>query len=172
MTLEDFPLLHSWLERPHVKRWYRDHGDYDDVVAHYAPSLEGREPTDHYIVELDGTPVGMVQTYVVVDHPEYAAEIGIRDPHTAGTDILIGEEELTGRGIGTEILRRFVDDIVFARPETTRCVADPDDQNLASIRAFEKAGFRKVTTFVAEDGQLHALMERAREPYGAHSAPR
>lgn len=105
----------------------------------------------------------MLQTSVVADHPEYAAVIGIRDRHTAGTDILIGEEKLTGQGLGTEILRRFVVDVVFARPETTRCVADPDVENVASVRAFEKAGFVRITEFVdPEDGRLHALLERAR----------
>jgi aminoglycoside 6'-N-acetyltransferase len=163
MTADDLRLLHDWLERPHVKQWYRDHGDYDDVVAHYGPALEGREPTDHYIVELAGRSIGMVQTYVVVDHPEYAALIGIRDPHAAGADILIGEPELIGKGLGTEILRRFVEEIVFAREATTRCVADPDAENVASVRAFENAGFQRVLEFVdPEDERLHILVERAR----------
>jgi RimJ/RimL family protein N-acetyltransferase len=163
MTAADLPLLHAWLERPHVKRWYADHGGYDDVVAHYGPSLDGRDPTDHYIVQLGERPVGMVQTYVVVDHPRYAALIGVRDPYTAGADILVGEEELTGQGLGTQILRCFVEEIVFARATTTRCVADPDVDNTASVRAFEKAGFHRLFEFVdPDDGRPHVLLERRR----------
>ena len=173
MTADDLPLLHAWLQRPHVARWYRDHGPYDRVVAHYLPAIEGRDPTDHYIVELDGAPIGMLQTYVVADYPDYAALVGVADRATAGVDILVGEEELTGRGIGTEILSRFVTEIVLARPETTAVVADPEATNAASVRAFEKAGFRAVREFVEEpgDGQTHVLVRLDRD-YGAQSAPR
>lgn len=164
MAAEDLPLLWEWLQRPHVARWYRDHGTYEQVVAHYLPAIEGTDPTDHYMVVLDGAPVGMLQTYVVADYPDYATLVGVSDRATAGVDILVGEEELTGQGLGTEILRRFVDEIVFARPETTAAVADPDAANLASVRAFEKAGFRGVREFVEEpgDGQAHVLVRRDR----------
>ncbi len=171
MVADDLRLLHEWTRRPHALRWYGDHGSYEDVVTHYLPAIEGSDPTDHYIVVLDDAPVGMVQTYVVTDHPDYATVIGVEDTETAGVDIIIGEEEVTGKGLGTEVLRRFVDKVVFARPETMRCVADPDVENLASMRAFEKAGFRVVKEFVdPSDGRLHALLQRDR--HGAQSAPR
>ena len=163
MVADDLRLLHEWIQRPHALPWYGDHGSYDDVVDHYSPALEGRDPTDHYIIVVDGAPVGMIQTYVVVDHPKYAKLIGVEDSATAGVDIIIGEEELTGRGLGTEVLRRFVDEIVFARRETTRCVADPDVRNTASLRAFEKAGFQVVNEFFdSSDGEHHALVRRDR----------
>ena len=132
-------------------------------MAHYLPAIDGTEPTDHYLVLLDGLPVGMLQTYLVSDYPAYADLIGISDSTTAGADILIGEEELTGQGIGTDVLRRFVDEVVFALPLTTSCVADPDERNVASLRAFEKAGFHVERTFLdPEDGQTHALVRRDR----------
>ncbi len=171
MVAGDLRLLYEWLERPHVKLFYGDHGTYDDVVAHYVPAIEGSDPTDHYIVHLDGSPVGMVQTYLVVDYPEHAALMGVSDSATAGLDILIGEEKLIGQGLGTEILTRIVDEIVFARDATTTCIADPDVENRASVRAFEKAGFRVVRTFVdSKDGRTRAVVLRNR--YGAQSAPR
>jgi RimJ/RimL family protein N-acetyltransferase len=171
MEAEDLPMLHEWIRRPHALRWYGDHGTYEDVVAHYLPAIEGSDPTDHYIVTLDDTAIGMVQTYVVADYPDYAEVVGVTDRQTAGVDILIGEGELTGKGLGTEILRRFVDEIVFARAETTSCAADPDARNVASLRAFEKAGFRVVRKFLdPSDGETHALVRLDRQ--GAQSAPR
>src|SRR5262245_64297383 len=107
MTAEDLPLLFEWLQRPHVARWYHDHGPYEGVVGHYLPAIEGSDPTDHYIVLLDGSSIGMVQTYLVADYPEYGTLVGVTDRTTAGVDILVGEEALTGRGLGTAILRRF-----------------------------------------------------------------
>jgi RimJ/RimL family protein N-acetyltransferase len=62
------------------------------------------------------------------------------------------------------MLRRFVDEIVFARPKTVACTADPDVRNAASIRAFEKAGFHKVRELVdPQDDEVHALMRRDRQ---------
>jgi aminoglycoside 6'-N-acetyltransferase len=174
MVADDLCLLHEWLQRPHVRRWWSEdrHRTLEGVVEHFGPAIDGREPTDHYIAVLDGGPVGMVQTYLVSDYPQYAKLIGIDGAATAGADILIGEGELTGQGLGTEILRRFVSEIVLARPETTACVADPDVDNIASIRAFEKAGFHIVRTFNdPTDGQTHALVRRDRAQ-GAQSAPR
>jgi RimJ/RimL family protein N-acetyltransferase len=165
MVADDLRLLHEWLRRPHALRWWGDHahGAYEDVVAHYLPAIEGSDPTDHYIVVLEGADIGMVQTYIVADHPDYANIVAVADRATAGVDIVIGEEELTGKGLGTEILRRFVDEVVFARPQTTSCIADPDERNRASVRAFEKAGFHVERTFVdPTDGQNHALVRRDR----------
>jgi RimJ/RimL family protein N-acetyltransferase len=167
MTAADLRLLHDWIRRPHALPWYGQdhHGSYEDVVAHYLPAIEGRDPTDHYIVVVDGAPVGMVQTYVVADYPDYADLVGVADRATAGVDIIIGEEEATGKGLGTEVLRRFVDEIVFGRLETTSCVADPDANNIASLRAFQKAGFRTVREFVEDpgDGRVHLLVRRDRD---------
>ena len=160
LEADDLRLLHEWLQRPHVQRWWTDRETYEGVVGHYLPSIAGAEPTDHYLVLLDERPIGMVETYLVSDHPEYAALVGAGEG-VAGVDLFIGEEALIGQGLGTEIIRRFVEDVVFASPETIACIAGPDARNAASIRAFEKAGFRIVKEFV-EDGEPHALVRRDR----------
>lgn len=162
MRAADLRLLHEWLRRPHVQRWWKDRETYEEIVEHYLPSIEGTDPTALYIALLDQQPIGFVQTYLVSDYPEYAAlmEVGAG---VAGVDLLIGDEELTGQGLGSEILRRFVEELVFASAATTSCIADPDVRNVASLRAFEKAGFRVVKEFVdPEDGELHALVRRDR----------
>src|SRR5262245_49342722 len=164
MTRDDLELVHEWHQRPHVERWWTVRKTFEEVEEHYLPTIEGAEPTDHYIALLDGEPLGMIQTYLVSDYPDWAALIG-EGQGTAGLDLFIGDEAQTGRGLGTELIRSFVEEIVFARPETTACVADPDVRNTASLRAFEKAGFRAVSEFVdPSDGQVHALvrLERSR----------
>jgi RimJ/RimL family protein N-acetyltransferase len=164
LTRDDLRVLHEWLQRPHVRRWWSEHKTYDDVVAHYLPAITGSKPTDLYLIVVDDRDVGFIQTYLVDDYPEYAALIDV-GANVAGVDLLIAEEERTGHGLGSEALRAFVGDVVFARPETTACVAGPDVRNTASIRAFEKAGFTRVRDFYEEsDHETHALMrlERAR----------
>ena len=162
MESNDLRLVNKWLQSTHVQRWWSSRETYEEVVEHYLPAIEGKEPTDLYIVLLDEQSIGFVQTYLVSDHPDYAALVGAGDG-VAGVDLLIGDEALTGQGIGSEILRRFVEQVVFGPPSTTSCVADPDARNVASLRAFEKAGFRVVKEFVEpEDGQMHTLVRRDR----------
>ena len=160
---DDLGLMYEWLRREHVRRWWDEHESYEDVARHFLPSIEGRRPVDLYLILLDGRPVGFIQSYLVADHPDFAERVGL-GAGVAGVDLFVGEEELTGKGFGTDVLRAFVRDVVFAEPATTACIADPDVRNTASLRAFEKAGFRRVGEFLEpEDGQLHALVRLDRE---------
>ncbi|HEX3267474.1 MAG TPA: GNAT family N-acetyltransferase [Gaiellaceae bacterium] len=162
ITREDYPLLLEWHGRPHVERWWTKRTTMDEIEEHYGPTIDGTDPTDHYIALLDGKPLGMVQAYLIADYPDWAEVTG-EGEGVAGVDLFIADESNTGRGLGTELLRSFVDDIVFARPATIACIADPDVRNTASLRAFEKAGFRSVREFVdPSDGHVHALVRRDR----------
>ena len=159
LTNDDLPLLHDWLCLEHVRRWWGEPGRLEDTVAEYLPAVEGREPTDLYCILVDGRPVGLVQTYLVADYPDYAALLGVAEEGIAGVDLLVADPDLTGRGLGTAVIRTFTRDVVLARSGTVACTADPDLRNIASIRAFEKAGFTRANEFVdPEDGQVHALM--------------
>jgi aminoglycoside 6'-N-acetyltransferase len=158
MSADDLRQMHDWLQRDHVRGWWSKYATYDAVVEHYLPAIEGREPTDLHLIVLADRPIGFIQTYLVSDYPEYAELIGLGQG-IAGVDLFIAEKELTGKGIGTDALRAFTRDVVFTRPTTVACVADPDVRNAASIRAFEKAGFRSVAEFVdPTDGETHALL--------------
>jgi len=162
VTRDDYALLLEWHLRPHVERWWNKRRTLEEIETHYGPTIDGTEPTDHYIALLDGEPLGMIQAYLMADYPDWAETTG-EGEDSAGVDLFIGEEALTGRGLGTEMLERFVAEIVFARPETIAVAADPDVRNTASIRAFEKAGFRSVREFVdPTDGHVHVLVRRDR----------
>ena len=141
----DIPQLQAWLEREHVLPWWRD----EDAEDHL-------DPTEHFIIELDGEPVGMIQTYLVDDYPEWKAVVGT-EPDLAGLDLLIGEEDAVGRGLGPRVISQFAREVVFARPETKAVVATVEEENRRSWRAFEKAGFRRVRD-VEEEGRPHRLM--------------
>jgi aminoglycoside 6'-N-acetyltransferase len=125
LEARDLALLRVWLEREHVARWWRE-----PIERELAHELVGR-----FLIVVDARPVGLIQTY------------------DGEVDLLIGEEELTGLGLGAEILSRFVEenvpgDFAFALVE---------EENRRSWRAFEKAGFRHVDD-VDEDGLPHRLM--------------
>jgi RimJ/RimL family protein N-acetyltransferase len=147
---DDLPLVEEWLRRDHVARWWRD--DIAESLAEYRAALEGREPTDHFMIVVDGCAIGMIQTYLVSDYPEWEEVVQVGEG-VAGVDLMIGEEELIGRGLGPQILSAFACDLVAA-PSIVATVEEP---NRRSWRAFEKAGFRHVRD-VEEDGDPHRLM--------------
>ncbi|HVH51842.1 MAG TPA: GNAT family N-acetyltransferase [Gaiellaceae bacterium] len=142
----DVAQLQEWLRREHVARWWRD----EDATTYLA------QPHEHFLIVLEGRPVGMIQTYRVDDYPEWKAIVG-DEPGLAGVDLFIGEEGLTGRGLGSQVLAVFAAEIVFADPEILACVATVEEPNRRSWRAFEEAGFRHVRD-VEEEGLPHRLM--------------
>ena len=154
----DLPLVEAWLRAEHVAEWWRD--PLEIAVEKRREALEGRREVDHYVILEDERPLGMIQTYLVGDHPEWGELVGA-EPEAAGVDLFVGEPDAVGRGLGPEILQEFARTIVFARPETTALVATVEEANRRSWRAFEKAGFRHVRD-VEEDGLPHRLMRLER----------
>jgi hypothetical protein len=63
---EHVPLLRDWLSRERVRRWWRD-----ESLAHAEDALAGRDASLYYLIAVDGRAVGMIQTYLVSDHPEW-----------------------------------------------------------------------------------------------------
>jgi len=154
---EHLPLLRDWLGREHVRRWWRDP---DRSLGHAEDALAGRDATKYFLIVLDGRPVGMIETYLVSDNPEWGEVVGPGEG-LAGVDLLICDQDATGRGLGPKVLGQFAREIVFARPETEACIATVEQANRRSWRAFEKAGFRHVRD-VEEDGLPHRLMRLER----------
>lgn len=146
VTADDVRQLQAWLERPHVAQWWRN----EDASRYVAQAHE------HHLIVVDGRPVGMIQTYLVDDYPEWKDVVG-EESDLAGVDLFIGEEDLIGHGLGPRVLAQFVREVVFARPETVAAVATVEEPNRRSWRAFERAGFRHVRDVVEEE-LPHRLM--------------
>jgi len=155
---ENLPLVRDWLGREHVRRWWRDR---EVSVTHAEEALAGLDATDYYLIVVDGRAVGMIETYRVDDHPDWAALVGEQGTGAAGLDLLIGEEDTVGRGLGSQVLEAFARDVIFRAPNITAVVATVEEANRRSWRAFEKAGFRHVRD-VEEDGVPHRLLRLER----------
>lgn len=155
---DDIPLVAEWLEREHVRAWWRE--PVEEAISKRVQGIEGDRPTDQYVIVVDGRDAGMIQTYLVADHPDWGAVVG-DEPGLAGVDLMIGEPDLVGRGLGPQVLAQFAREVVFARPETNAVIATVEEPNRRSWRAFEKAGFRHVRD-VEEEGLPHRLMRRDR----------
>jgi aminoglycoside 6'-N-acetyltransferase len=141
---DDLPIVRRWLLEPHVKRWW-DEGvksPYPDAaIEEYREAIEGKDPTYHYVVRVDGRPAGMFQHYRIGDDPEYAEALALGED-AVGIDLFIGEVDLIGRGHGPQMVVQFLRDVAFPFHGIDVCVIGPSVKNVAAIRAYEKAGFR------------------------------
>jgi L-amino acid N-acyltransferase YncA len=97
---------------------------------------------------------------------EYDALAGA-GPGVAGLDLFLCEPQYIHRGWGGQVIRRFLDEIVFANGKTRACVAGPAAGNAASIRAFEKAGFRKWKLLTTSQDETEHLLHIGRAEQNA-----
>jgi len=144
LARDDFPLVVAWHRAPHAARWFEDNSPLTLVEAegYFGPCIDGSDPTHVHVLEIDGVPSGYLQHYLVRDEPVYLAAIG--HPDAAAIDFIIGDPALVGQGLGARVIRRYIDDVVkLAHPAVPRVISSPDPQNERSIRALEKAGFRR-----------------------------
>lgn len=160
----DVLVLHGWLNEPHVVETYGlgRRPTQEETSAEVLPRVRGEVPTRPYVLLVDDVPSGYVQTYRVLDHATYAAEIGVTD-EAHGMDLFLGDPSLVGRGIGSAAIRRFVEEVIFADPAAVAVVADPPSTNPRSVGAFRKAGFRTWRRIVpTEPGTGDLVLRRDR----------
>jgi aminoglycoside 6'-N-acetyltransferase len=127
-----------------VKRWWDDgvKTPYPDAeIEDYREAIQGKDPTYRYLAQIGTRPAGMFQHYRISDSPEYAAALALGED-AVGVDLFIGEVELIGLGHGPAMLRRFLRKVAFPFHGIHVCVIGPSVNNIAAIRAYEKAGFR------------------------------
>lgn len=158
LSRHDFPLLHKWLAETHVKKWWNDNLDMKGIEEKYGPRVDGAEPSCVFIILKHSEPIGLIQWYRWADYPEHAKQLGALADE-AGIDLAIGESKMLGQGLGSTIITDFLNQIVFADPKIKAVVTDPEEKNLRSIRAFEKAGFvsRKLVQLKNENVQRQVV---------------
>ncbi|MEO1055444.1 MAG: GNAT family N-acetyltransferase [Actinomycetota bacterium] len=135
---DDFDQLVTWFGEPEIATWWNQAAEYDAVRAKYQPRIEGREPTEMWIVEINGEPAGLFQCYRHDDYNETDAAVGV--PDAVGIDYLIGGAH-RGRGLGRLALAAFGRHALQRFPDAQVCVATPAIANGASRAAVERAGF-------------------------------
>jgi aminoglycoside 6'-N-acetyltransferase len=129
-------LIAEWLRRPHVSPWW---GDAESRMAQFRAT----PGSQHALIAVGGVPAGYLR-WQTVDRAVLAT-LGLGDiPDGAvDIDILIGEPAWVGRGVGPAALRSLLERLAQggAPPLAGLC---PSVDNAAAIRAFGKAGFRKL----------------------------
>jgi len=126
LTDADAPELRRIRATAEVARWW-------EAPEDGFPAADEPDAT-RLVIEVDGVVAGMVQ---------FCEETTPRYRHAA-IDLFL-DPALHGRGIGTEAIRQVVRHLLDDRGHH-RITIDPAADNLAAIRAYEKAGFRVVGT--------------------------
>lgn len=160
MTEADLPMLHTWLNRPHIVAWWGGRGpSLAEVTEDHAPRALLEHNVTPYIGLLDGEPFAYVQAYVALGAGDGWWE-DETDPGVRGIDQSIADPALLDQGLGTRLVRAIAD-LLFSDPQVSKLQTDPDPRNLRAIRCYEKAGFRKVGTIDTPDGPaIYMVQER------------
>ena len=145
-----FQLLLKWLETPHVKKWWDQDVTYtmDLVHAKYSSYVEGyklvdcvQKPIQGFIIHHKQNPVGYLQIYNAYDFPRSKSLLGF--PEKLGAfDIFIGEAVALQQGLGAKAILEF---LKIHGNQYSHIFADPDSNNVAAVKCYEKAGFKKVS---------------------------
>lgn len=130
----DSDTLFGWLVQPHVSKWW---GDAVRAMQHATECA----PESHAFIVADGTPVGYLCWQQPPREELEAAELTDLPSGLVDIDILIGDPDRLGQGVGLRALElllarlRCEPSVVFAGLGTAA-------GNTNAIRCFEKAGFR------------------------------
>ncbi|HRQ58213.1 MAG TPA: GNAT family N-acetyltransferase [Azoarcus taiwanensis] len=156
LAKRDLPMLGQWLNAEHVR------GSWGDPEANLR--LLSEPPADGHwraIIEADGRAVGLV----LWQHPsrEELDVASLNDIPTSviDIDIMIGEIDALGRGVGSGAIR-LVAEAALSDPAVPFIIGCAHVDNLVSQRAFRRAGFRKDREFDDVPNGLYALMVRNR----------
>lgn len=165
MTEQDLPMLHDWLNRPHIVQWWGGEAarpSWADVQAEYRPSAMATEGVTPYIAMLGDDPIGYAQSYIAMGSGggwwEYETDPGVR-----GIDQSLADASLLGQGLGTLLVRALVARL-FEDPAVTKIQTDPAPENLRAIRCYQKAGFVPLKTIDTPDGRA-LYMVQTREDF-------
>ena len=145
MKHTDYEVMAQWLSTKEVLEFYGDANSpftLQQVKNKYEPRVNGDIPVIPYIVELDNTPIGFMQQYKL--NEEKQKEFGYPKHSTVyGMDQFIGYPIFFNKGIGTDMIRKFIK-YISQHKDVDMIILDPAVSNVRAIRCYEKCGFRKI----------------------------
>jgi AacA4 family aminoglycoside N(6')-acetyltransferase len=153
MIEQDLPMLHDWLNRPHIVEWWggeEERPTLEDVLEHYLPRVLAEASVTSYIAMLGEEPIGYAQSYVALGSGDGWWE-DETDPGVRGIDQSLTNPTQLNQGLGTRLVRALVERL-FLDPTVTKIQTDPAPNNHRAIRCYEKAGFVQQKVIATPDG--------------------
>jgi aminoglycoside 6'-N-acetyltransferase len=127
LAAADAPRLAELGQDPGVARWWPGIDE-----AELRRKAAGEDEVTAFAIVADEEPVGLIQ-YYEEENPEF---------RHAGLDLFLGAG-WQGRGLGVDAIRTLARHLVEEHGHH-RLVIDPAADNERAIRAYERAGFRRV----------------------------
>lgn len=161
LTPADLPLLHEWLQRPHVSEWWSPTPTLAEVAADFLPLTRAESAERGYIALLDGEPLGFIQSYGVMGSGGGWWE-DERDPGARGVDQFLAHEAQLGQGLGAAMLLAFTE-ALFRDPAVSKVQVDPAPDNERAIRCYRRAGFLPQGIVQTPDGPALLMIKRRQD---------
>jgi len=146
----DVPDMVRWLSDPRVAEWYEGRSVVFDGAAVRAKFLDPGDAVSRCVIEEAGRSIGFIQVYA--HDPQELEELGLvgRGGRICGIDLFIGEPDLWSGGRGSRLVRAAAEYLLLVWGADLVTI-DPFVHNARAIRAYEKAGFRKVRVLPDHD---------------------
>jgi RimJ/RimL family protein N-acetyltransferase len=150
MTEDDWDLLYKWNNDPDVLYW----AEGDDITSRTLHEVQDLYRTVSrsafcFVIEADGALVGecwlqeMNVTRIIEQHPGLDCR---------RIDLMIGEKQLWGQGIGTEAIRLLTGFGFHQQSADALFGCFVSDNNPRSYRAFQRVGYQIVETIECDPG--------------------
>ena len=155
----DFPKMHKWLNEKHVRAFYQpEEISLEQVIAKYQPRLDSGQPTRMHMAVSGEEDLAYLQSYRVMDFPDYSRTIG--ESHGFSIDCFIGDPRNINKGLGPQLVTAYLEYAASSLfPIETHCFVCIREDHLQSIRASKAAGFTPVRN-VIEDGHPSLVLQK------------
>lgn len=135
----DAPTVHAWVREERAEFWGMN-GLTEDQVAEIYAHMDTLDTHHAYLLEKDGEPVGLLQTYE--PEADRVSECYEVRPGDIGVHLLLAPAGAgTARGGWSAALLSAVAAYVLLGLDRRRVVVDPDVRNEKAIARFLKQGF-------------------------------
>jgi len=159
-TRRDLQLLERWLRSPHVVQWW---GNPDLQLR----TLGQRSKETHALITADGRPVGYLSWQRPLREELEAAGLTDLPEDLVDIDILIGEPEYLGCGVGPKALALLL--VRLGSEGVGLAGLGTSISNRAAVRAYEKAGIRFFKDFQEpESGPCMYMVAQVRRAVDRH----
>jgi len=144
---EDINIFVKWLDKEYIYKWLCPEGEEQrqewlDEVS----NLNGKyNHLKHFIVNYKNKKIGYSLYVDLYFEPEYSQKnymINVNKNTFYEIGYLIGEEEYLNKGIGKIIVKKLEEKIIKIGGK--EILADPDQDNIASIKTLLSNGFIKI----------------------------
>jgi len=143
MTVGEIPTFYRWATQSEATPFWYDDGripSYEEFIRDWKSYyFDGSEPEKGrcFIILAGNKAIGQIN-YNEINREDNSVEL----------DIIIAEDVDKNKGYGTDALKTLIKHL-FQNMNIQLCWIEPIAKNFRAIRAYEKAGFRTIRTFVS-----------------------